>query len=470
MNNHFTRHIWLYRIYDRLQSRCRIRLLSLLLVAMPAFASNPVITTAYSADPSGHVFNGRMYIYASHDRNDARGFDMVDYHVYSSDDLQNWQDHGIALRLKDIPWAASNLWAPDCNYWKGKYYLYFPARDAAGHRRIGVAVSKSPAGPFIAEKMPIADVEGIDPSIYIDTDGLPWLIWADNGPVIARLKSNMTELKGTARKIEGANEFFEGPWVFRRNGTYYLTYAAYKPGGVRRGGHGQHYDYAVSASITDPYSYKGTFADSGPGGDNIHGSQVEWHGDWYCFYHDFSTSQGRPFQNFKRNVRLDRMAFAADGSIEPLQETESGPPQLKPLDPYTRVEAEDLNATDVPEGPHAIPVDGNAGGVVYLGPVMDGDWVRYAGAEFRSGPSAFTARVASATGGGVIDLYLDRPDATNIAHCEVHYTGGWSEWQTVSCPVAPISGIHDLILVFTGESQHSLFNIDWFQFNRRTER
>jgi len=102
--------------------------------SLTAQASNPIINTAYSADPSAHVFNARMYVYASHDRNDAREFDMVDYHVYSSDDLGNWQDHGVACRLSDLIWTKSHLWAPNCAFKDGKYYLYYPARMQPANR------------------------------------------------------------------------------------------------------------------------------------------------------------------------------------------------------------------------------------------------------------------------------------------------------------------------------------------------
>jgi arabinoxylan arabinofuranohydrolase len=183
-----------------------------------ARASNPIITTSYSADPSAHVFEGRMYVYASHDRDDAREFDMIDYHVYSSDDMENWRDYGVVLRLQDIHWAKSHLWAPDCGYRNGKYYLYFPAQDAKGVFRVGVAVGNSPSGPFVDSGRPIPGVQGIDPSIFTDSDGQAYLIWAASGNrvLMATMKPNMLELDGTPKQVDGAVNFFEGPWIFRR--------------------------------------------------------------------------------------------------------------------------------------------------------------------------------------------------------------------------------------------------------------
>ncbi len=430
-----------------------------------ANASNPIVTTAYSADPSAHVFDGRMYVYASHDRNDAREFDMIDYHVYSSDDLQNWKDHGIAFRLSDTTWARSHLWAPDCAFWKGKYYLFFPAKDAAGKSHIGVAISDVPGGPFVDKGSPIAGTAGIDPAIFIDGDQA-YLIWAQGGVKIARMKPDLTELAETPKQLDGIDNFFEGPWIFKRKNMYYLTYPAFKPGGVGRGGHGQNYDYAVSKSPMGPYTYKGPFTQSGPGGDNIHGSQVEWNGKWYCFYHDFSMSVGRPGHGFKRAVKMDEMHFASDGSILPLQWTKEGPPQTRSLDAFSRLEAVTLNSTDIPEGDHAISVGQNKAGVVYLGPAMPGAWAKYAGVDFGKGANRFLVNTASATGGGDIELHVDAMDGPLLGTCTVRYTGGWQQWKDQSCTIKNIAGVHDLYLIFRGTGLDGLFNFDSFSFSR----
>ena len=444
----------------------RSTLVLALLWPLAARAANPVITTAYSADPSAHVFQGRIYVYASHDRSDAREFDVQDYHVYSSDDLQNWQDHGVAFRLSDISWAKSHLWAPDCAFKDGRYLLYFPAQDAAGKFHIGVAMSGSPSGPFADKGSPIAGADGIDPSLFLDEDGQAYLIWAQDGLMMARMKPDLTELAESPHKISGAENFFEGPWLFKRGKLYYMTYPAFKPGGVGRGGHGQNYDYAISKTPAGPYVYKGAFTQSGPGGDNIHGSQLKWHGRWYCFYHDFSTSVGRPAHGYKRAVKMDEMQFAPDGAILPLEWTVDGPPQAKPLDAFSRMEAETLNSTDIPEGDHAIAVSGDSGGTVYLGPVLPGAWVKYAGVGFGAGADKFEVRAASPTAGGAIELHLDRMDGPLLGSCTVRSTGGWQRWITSSCEVTRTGGTHDLYMVFRGIGRDGLFNIDWFQFVR----
>jgi len=434
--------------------------------AQAVLALNPIITTAYSADPSAHVFGGRMYVYPSHDRPDAQEFDMSDYHVYSTDDMANWQDPGVILSLGKIPWAKAHLWAPDCNCKNGTYYLYFPA-DADGryHFKIGVATSQSPAGPFVAEPKPIVGVDGIDPSIFLDDDGTPYLIWAAGGPMLCRLKPDMKTLDGTPTRLTGCDKFFEGPWLFKRQALYYLTYPAFLKGGSGDGGSGQNYDYAVAKSLFGPYAYKGTFTRSGPGAGNIHGSQVQWQGHWYCFYHDCSLSQGNIKSGFKRSVRVDEMHFGPDGAILPLQWTDSGPRPLRSLNPYARCEAETLARTAGPADSEAITTEACSEGGEDLGSIADDAWAEYAHADFGSGAKRFNARIASPLAGGRIELHLDSRGGPLVGVCPVPKTDGWQRWQTVSCPVTKAAvGVHELFLVFRGRAVGGLFNINWFRF------
>ena len=436
--------------------------------AQAVLASNPIVTTAYSADPSAHVFGGRMYVYPSHDRNDAQQFDMSDYHVYSTNDMANWQDHGVILSLGKIPWAKAHLWAPDCNFKDGLYYLYFPAdTDGQYHFKIGVATSQSPAGPFVPEPESIAGVDGIDPSIFLDEDGTPYLIWASGGPMICKLKPDMKSLDGAPTRLTGCDKFFEGPWLFKRDGLYYLTYPAFQKGGSGEGGNGQNYDYAVAKSPLGPYNYKGTFTHSGPGAGNIHGSQVQWQGRWYCFYHDCSLSQGDAKSGYKRSVRVDEMHFAPDGTILPLQWTDSGTVKLKNLSPYARCLAVTLARTAGPIGPDGVATEACAEGGEDLGSISDGAWAQYAHADFGSGAKTFSARIASPLEGGRIEIHLDRRDGPLIGICPVPNTGGWQTWGTASCRVSKADvGVHDLFLVFYGRATGGLFNMNWFRLTK----
>ena len=227
-------------------------------------AQNPVIRDQFTADPTVRVFNGKVYLYPSHDIVPPQGqrqdwFCMADYHVFSSENLTDWQDHGVIVTQNKVPWVqpdSYSMWAPDCVCKDGKYYFFFPSAPKASGRgfAIGVAVADQPEGPFTCEREPIRGVAGIDPCVLVDTDGQSYIYWSGMGIRGARLKANMKELDGELSEIklpqahagdaprtmvvggqsmEGLPEGFkEGPFVFRRGSHYYLTFPLY--GDIKR--------------------------------------------------------------------------------------------------------------------------------------------------------------------------------------------------------------------------------------------
>ena len=444
---------------------------TLLGCATTTHADNPIVLHSYNADPSARVFNGQLYIYPSHDRTDAQQFDMNDYHTYSSDDLKNWTDHGVILSVEQIPWATPNgapygLWAPDCIEKNGTYYFYFPAPSKKDGPRIGVATSKSPNGPFVAQPNYIKGVSGIDPGVFVDDDGQGYLYWAgDGGCNSAKLSADMLSLDGPIVKTAGTDNFFEGPAIFKRNGVYYMTYPAFMDGGSGRGGQGQHYDYAIGKSPLGPFEYKGHFTQT-EGGGNIHGSAVEYQGKWYFAYHDFSTSVGDPKGGFKRAIRLDELNFNADGTIAPLVWTTTGPPKLKNLNAFQRVEAETLAGAAGPNSPHAISIEKCDEGGIDVGSLGNGDWMRYANVDFGTGARSVALRVAAPSAGSVIELRLDSLDGTVVGSCDVPNTGGWQSWQTANCPVKYVKGIRDLYLVVVSDQPGDRLNLNWWQLSK----
>ena len=240
----------------------RYTLLFILLVCAPCLAQNPVIRNQFAADPTARVFDGRLYLYPSHDirnENNPRGMDwfcMADYHVFSSDNLVDWRDHGVILRQEDVPWGnptGFSMWAPDCVEKNGKYYFYFPdgAKQGRGGFNIGVAVSDSPTGPFVPQENPIEGVGGIDPCVLQCSNGDAYLFWSGMGIRAAKLKDNMLELEdgqiqtvkmqprpgmpagmSPEMKVAGVDVsallpkegLMEGPFAFEYNGKFYLTY------------------------------------------------------------------------------------------------------------------------------------------------------------------------------------------------------------------------------------------------------
>lgn len=314
------------------------------------FADKPLVDHIYTADPSAHVFNGRIYIYPSHDiesgtaEDDEGGhFDMKDYHILSMDAIGGKvTDHGVALDIKNIPWAGRQLWAPDAAYANNTYYLYFPVKDKSDVFRIGVATSKKPEGPFVAEKQPIAGSYSIDPAIFRDDDGSFYMyfggIWGgqlqrwDNNkynaagqlrrpeeqavlPRVAKLAKDMKSFSGEVKEIRLVDEngktftekqndkrFFEASWVHKYNGKYYFSYST---------GDTHNICYAVGDSPYGPFTYKGIVLNPVKGWTNHH-SIVEFKGKWYIFYHDVELSG----KTHLRNIKVTEIKHNADGTIQ----------------------------------------------------------------------------------------------------------------------------------------------------------
>ncbi len=314
--------------------------------------SEPLVSHIYTADPSAHVFNGRIYIYPSHDIDanvpeDDLGshFDMKDYHVLSMDSIGGKvTDHGVAVDKKDIPWVGRQLWAPDAAFNNGKYYLYFPAKDKEDVFRIGVAVGDAPEGPFKAEAKPIEGSYSIDPAVFRDNDGKHYMyfggIWGgqlqrwnkgkydangsktdrnDGGaairPRVVRLADNMLSFAEPVKEVEILDEngkpltegdhdrrFFEASWLHKFNGKYYFSYST---------GDTHFICYATGDSPYGPFTYKGVILNPVLGWTNHH-SIVEVRGKWYLFYHD-SVLSGK---THLRNIKVTPLTHEADGSIK----------------------------------------------------------------------------------------------------------------------------------------------------------
>lgn len=317
------------------------------------FPQKPLITHMYTADPSAHVFNGKLYIYPSHDiesgvvRNSSGGhFDMRDYHVFSIDEVtENTKvvDHGQALHVSKVPWATKQMWAPDAAEKDGKYYLYFPAKDKDDIFRIGVASANTPTGPFVPEAEPIKGAYSIDPSVFQDDDGSYYLYvggimggqlqrWqtgsyieedkypADNEPVympkIAKLNADMKSLAQPLQDVILQDEngkpilqgdfdrkFFEAAWVHKIKDTYYFSYST---------GHSRFIQYGTSKSPYGPFIWKGKVLEPVLGWTNHH-SIAEFNGKWYLFFHDSSLSGGK---THLRSIKMVELIHNEDSTIE----------------------------------------------------------------------------------------------------------------------------------------------------------
>lgn len=313
--------------------------------------SKPLVTHMYTADCSVHVFDGKLYIYPSHDIDAGIPFDdegshfgMEDYHVFSMDSIDSKPvDHGVALHVKDVPWAKRQMWDCDAHRKNGKYYLYFPAKRPDDIFQIGVAVSDSPVGPFIPQAEPMKGSYSIDPAVFKDTDGSYYMyfggIWGgqlqkyrDNeynawfelpaphepalGPRIAKLSDDMLEFAEEPKEImildelgnpltEGDNDrrFFEASWMHIYNGVYYFSYST---------GDTHYICYATGSSPYGPFTYKGRILNPVVGWTTHH-AICEFQGKWYLFYHDSSLSKGI---THLRSIKVTELEYDENGNIK----------------------------------------------------------------------------------------------------------------------------------------------------------
>jgi len=335
----------------------KLRLLPVLLFLSQIVFSqgNPIVRDIYTADPSAHVWaDGRLYVYPSHDIAPPRGCDFMDkYHVYSTDDMVHWTDHGQILEAKDVPWSeplsdgSTLMWAPDCAYKNGKYYYYFPHpnKDPWGQNwKIGIAVSDKPASDFVCLDhwlIGLPDNGEIDPCVFIDDDGQAYFYYGGGGRCYgAKLKDNMIELDGELQRMlltSGSNiyDFHEGTWVFKRNGIYYLTYADGNSGANNQ------LRYAISSNPLGPWTYKGVYLKPQTA-ETSHGSVVEYKGQWWAFYHTADLSGNGAL----RSICVDKLFFNADGTIQTVVQTKDmGSPYLDVTKTTNdEIQAEDYNS------------------------------------------------------------------------------------------------------------------------------
>ncbi len=285
---------------------------------------NPIISTVFSADPSAHVWEhdkNRIWVYTSHDEVMSNTHDsMSSYHVFSSEDMVQWTDYGCVLHLDDVKWAISNMWAIDAVYRHGMYYLIFCALEGAtGMYRTGVAVSKNPQGPF-EDRGFIEGVEwGQDPAVFVDDDDTPYLFWGLGGECFAvELTDDLMHIKPET-KVDLTAQLtwvFEGPFVHKYNGTYYLTYP-----GLYENAWPERMYYATADKPLGPYEFRGEYIPlyKGHSGTN-HGSVVEFKGKWYAFHHSAWMSG----ISESRCLMCDYVAYDEAGNILPIYPTEQG--------------------------------------------------------------------------------------------------------------------------------------------------
>jgi hypothetical protein len=463
---------------------------SLLALPLLAQAQNPVIRDQFAADPTARVFNDKVYLYPSHDIFPPEGqrqdwFCMEDYHVFSSENLTDWTDHGVIVTQNKVPWVkpdSYSMWAPDCIERNGKYYFYFPSapKDGRGFG-IGVAIADSPEGPFIPEPENIKGISGIDPCVLQASDGNAYIFWGAGR--CAKLKPNMKELaddtptetvKWGDREFELSgvnclkdlpNRQAEGPFAFEYNGNYYLTYPYVRENTEVLG-------YAMSKNPMGPYEYKGLImAEHDNGCWTNHHSIINYKGQWYLFYHRNHFS---PRDDKRRSVCIEKLFFNPDGTIQEVKQTMRGvginqATEKIEIDRYSSA-SDDVTTQLIDTVNTFRSFQANL--------PKKGSWICYKDIDFdcltdgylvvsakAADNTAFYIREKSADGKIIAKIDMTVKPETPADMPAMFRRDYSNQWLTLTAPLAyPLKGVSDLVITCEGDAGVS---IDWIQFKNR---
>lgn len=428
---------------------------------------NPIVQTCFSTDPAPMVDGDRLYVYTGHDEAGADFFWMYDWRVFSTSDMVNWTDHGSPLSLASFSWADDRAWAPQCIERNGKYYLYVPVHSKlSGGMAIGVAVGNTPYGPFKdALGKPLFENgswDHIDPTVFIDNDGQAHLYWGNPKLYHVKLKEDMITLDGEPEVLETPSEdrYTEGPWAYKRNGIYYMMYAA--------GGVPEHIAYSTAKSPVGPWKYGGTIMAQTNDTKSFtnHSGIVDFKGHSYFFYHTGWLPGGG---GFARSASVEEFKYNADGSIPEIKPTRNGVEPIGTLNPYERVEGETM-AYSMGVRTEWTDADG-----VFASDIQNGDWIRLSEVDFdiikdpkhrmfNTTDMQLQARVSSGMVGGMMEMHLDSLKGKVFAKLEVGATGGWEKFQVVSSDLIELpTGKHEVFITFSGMKGRKLMNLDWWQ-------
>lgn len=431
-------------------------------------AQNPIVQTAYTADPAPLVYNDKLYLYTSHDEDDSTWFTMNDWKLYSTDDMVNWTEHPTPLSFKTFEWARGDAWAAQCIERDGKFYMYVPVTDCKGESAIGVAVADSPYGPFydpLGTSLVQADFGNIDPTVFIDDDGQAYLYWGNPNCFYVKLNKDMISYEGGIHAVPMTPESFgrregnpkratlyeEAPWLYKRKGVYYLFYAG--------GPIPEHLAYATSDSPEGPWKYGGTVMAKEGGSFTNHPGIVDFRGKTYLFYHDASLPGG---SGFTRSVCVREMNFGRDGKVNPVKMVKEGVEKgLKPLCPYRKVEAETMAWSK------RVKSDYNPQVGVFVTALRNGSYTRVRDVDFgEKAPSRILARLSTTHNADIVmEVRLDGLEGQVLAELKVPRTGGSDRWKLVEKQIPQVTGVHDLYFIFKGKAMRNLAYFDYWKLS-----
>ena len=425
---------------------------SVLALACTGFAQKIVITTNYTADPAPYVHGDTVYLYTTHDEDNADGFMMYDWLLHTSTDMVNWTSHGAVASLGDIKWSSktNGAWAEQVIERDGKWFMYVPIHGNG----ISVLVADNPYGPF---KEPLNKAlvwqrehwNDIDPTVWIDDDGQAYMYWGNPDLYMIKLNKDMISTQGSIVTYPKIKDYQEGPWVYKHGNNYYMTFASTCCA--------EGIGYAMSDKITGPWTYKGDIMPHSSRSNGNHPGIIDFKGKSYVFGLNYelwrykSEKMGQKFQHKeRRSVGLSEMKYNADGTIQKIDFwPDNGVAQLEDFDPYKRVEAETMSwGEDV-----RVRKSGTAGNTVITN-LSEGKYTKISGVEFGdAGAESFSASVLSVKKASSITVRLDKVDGEIVGKAEFSADG------LVTVPLTGAVGKHDVFFVFAGD-----FEADYWEF------
>lgn len=419
-------------------------------------AQRPIIQTKYTADPAPMVYNDTVFLYTTHDEDDAEGFKMQDWLLYTSTDMVNWTDHGVVASLKSFDWVKrdNGAWAEQVVERNGKFYMYCPIHGNG----IGVLVSDSPYGPF---KDPLGKPlvwqkehwDDIDPTVFIDEDGQAYMYWGNPNCYYVKLNEDMISYSGDIVKLKETPEHYqEGPWFYKRNGHYYLAFASTCcPEGI---------GYAMSDSPTGPWKTKGYIMRPTERTRGNHPGIMDYKGKSYVFGLNYDLLKLETNTHYeRRSVSVAEMHYNEDGTIQEVPYwADTKLEQIGTFNPFRKVEAETM------AWGYGLKTAPNADKSLSVVDVNNGEYICVRGVNFGKNKARRFEVSALPLEGGNLKIRLDAPDGKIVGNVNIPKGNETSEYELYSCEVNAVSGIHDLYLSFEGENNKDLFELDYWKF------
>lgn len=419
-------------------------------------AQRPIIQTKYTADPAPMVYNDTVFLYTTHDEDDAEGFKMQDWLLYTSTDMVNWTDHGVVASLKSFDWVKrdNGAWAEQVVKRNGKFYMYCPIHGNG----IGVLVSDSPYGPF---KDPLGKPlvwqkehwDDIDPTVFIDEDGQAYMYWGNPNCYYVKLNEDMISYSGDIVKLKETPEHYqEGPWFYKRNGHYYLAFASTCcPEGI---------GYAMSDSPTGPWKTKGYIMRPTERTRGNHPGIMDYKGKSYVFGLNYDLLKLETNTHYeRRSVSVAEMHYNEDGTIQEVPYwADTKLEQIGTFNPFRKVEAETM------AWGYGLKTAPNADKSLSVVDVNNGEYICVRGVNFGKNKARRFEVSALPLEGGNLKIRLDAPDGKIVGNVNIPQGNETSKYELYSCEVNAVSGIHDLYLSFEGENNKDLFELDYWKF------